>query len=129
MPSAKTQSMRPDYKLIAMLFVVVAVTPTIAGEAAAIASVSWNPSPIKVGSPCLFKVQMAAVPSSLQGKWQGRDVIFFSTGKRHVWYGLAGVDVEAIPGSYKLELEAIMPDGQVVSGMRELQVRPSAYKT
>ncbi len=117
------------HKLIAILLVVTAVTPAIAAETAAITSVSWNPSQIKVGSPCLFKVQMAAEPSSLTGKWQGRDIVFFSAGKRHVWYGLAGVDVETTPGSYKLELEATMPDGQVMSIVREIQVRPSAYKT
>ena len=121
--------MRPCHKLIAILVIVTAVTPAIAAETAANANMSWSPSQIKVGSPCLFKIQMAAEPSSLTGKWQGRDVVFFSAGKRHVWYGLAGVDVETTAGSYKLELEATMPDGQVMSMVREIQVRPSAYKT
>src|SRR5271165_2400255 len=121
--------MRPSYKLIAVLLIVVTVTPALAGEVAAIATVSWNPHSIRVGAPCLFTVQIAAVPSSLKGRWQGRDVVFFSAGKRHVWYGLAGVDVEAAPGSYKLELEATMPDGHVVDAVREIQVRPSSYRT
>ena len=72
---------------------------------------------------------MSAVPSSLQGKWQGRDLIFFSAGQRRIWYGLAGVDVEAKPGSYSLELDASMPDGRVLHTAREIQVRPAAYKT
>ncbi len=55
--------------------------------------------------------------------------MFFSTGKRHIWYGLAGVDVEAAPGSYKLELEVTMPDDQVMSVVKDIQVRPSTYKT
>src|SRR5271157_3326436 len=121
--------MRPSYKLIAMLFIVGAMMPATTRETAAFASVSWNPREIKVGAPCLFTVQMAAAPSGLKGKWQGRDLVFCSTGKRHGWYGLAGVDVEAAPGSYKLELEATMSDGQVVSLVREIQVRPSTYKT
>ena len=121
--------MHSSYKLIAMLLITAAVTPAIATENAAITSVSWNPSLIRVGSPCLFKIQMAAEPSSLTGKWQGRDVVFFSAGKRHVWYGLAGVDVETTAGSYKLELEATMPDGQVMSMVRDIQVRPFAYRT
>jgi len=121
--------MRPSYKIVAMLFIVATVMPATTWETAAFASISWNPREIKVGAPCLFTVQMAAAPSGLKGKWQGRDLVFFSTGQRHVWYGLAGVDVEATPGSYKLELEATMPDGQVVSAVREIQVRPSTYKT
>ncbi len=120
--------MHPSYKLIAILLVA-AVAPTLAGRPSAITSVSWNPHVIKVGAPCLFTVHMAAPPSSLKGKWQGRDVVFFSTGKRHSWYGLAGVDVEAAPGTYQLELEATMPDGQMISAMRKIRVRPSTYKT
>src|SRR5271166_2195162 len=121
--------MRPSYKIVAMLFIVATVMPATTWETAAFASISWNPREIKVGAPCLFTVQMAVAPSSLKGKWQGRDLVFFSTGQRHVWYGLAGVDVEATAGSYKLESEATMPDGQVVSAVREIQVRPSTYKT
>ncbi len=123
------QFMHPCHTLIAILLVIAAVTPAIAAETPVSTSVSWNPSQIKVGSPCLFKVQMAAAPSRVTGKWQGRDIVFFSAGKRHVWYGLAGVDVETTAGIYKLELDATMPDGQVMSMVREIQVRPSAYKT
>ena len=123
------QFMRPCYKLIAIMLIVGSVTPAIAGEMGTFATVSWNPHEIKVGSPCLFKVEATAVPSSLKGKWQGHDVVFFSTTKQRVWFGLAGVDVETTPGSYKLELEATMPDGQVVHAVRDIQVQPSIYKT
>ena len=72
---------------------------------------------------------MSATPSSLQGKWQGRELIFFSAGQNHVWYGLAGVDVEAKPGPYPLELDANMPDGRAMHTVREIQVLPALYKT
>jgi len=127
--SAEIEYMRPNYKLIAMLLIVATVVPAAGTETAAFASVSWNPHEIKVGSPCLFKVEMAALPSSLKGKWQGRDVVFFSTGQRHVWYALAGVDVETTPGNYQLALEATMPDGRVIPSVQEVRVWPSAYKT
>jgi murein DD-endopeptidase MepM/ murein hydrolase activator NlpD len=92
-------------------------------------NISWIPRSIQVGAPCLFKIEMPAAPSGLQGKWQGRDLVFFSAGRRHIWYGLAGVDVEGKPGSYSLELDATMPDGQVLHDVREIQVLPAAYKT
>ena len=119
--------MRPGYKLIAILAIFGATLPAIGREAFDV--ISWTPRAIKVGAPCLFKVEMSAIPSSVKGKWQGRDLVFFPVGPRHVWYGLAGVDVEATPGTDKLELEATMPDGQVVRAVREIQVQPSAYKT
>jgi murein DD-endopeptidase MepM/ murein hydrolase activator NlpD len=112
-----------------MLLSVGAATTAIAAKPVASENVSWTPRSIKVGAPCLFKVEMSAAPSSVKGKWQGRDLVFFSTGQRHVWYGLAGVDVEAKPGDYPLELDAIMPDGEALHTVREIQVRPSTYKT
>ena len=49
---------------------------------------------------------------------------------RHVWYGLAGVDVEAKPGSYTLELEATLTDGSVLhDDARPSLSGPSNYKT
>jgi len=117
------------FKLLVVLLIFGAVPPAIAEESATFASVSWNPRQLKVGSPCLFKVDTASAPSSLKGKWQGRDLAFFSVGQRHVWYGLAGVDVEAAPGNYKLELEATMPDGRVLHDVQEVRVQPSTYKT
>ncbi len=91
--------------------------------------VSWTPRSIQVGSPCLFKIEMSTAPASVKATWQGRDLIFFPVGQHHVWYGLAGVDVDAAAGNDKLELEATMADGRVVRAVREIQVSPSSYKT
>jgi murein DD-endopeptidase MepM/ murein hydrolase activator NlpD len=124
----QTQFMAASCKLIAMLLLISVARSLSAAETAAFENISWNPQPIKVGAPCLFKVETAAVLSSLEGKWEGRKLVFFSTGQRHVWYGLAGVDVEAIPGKHTLELEATMPDGSVLNTVRELTVRPSMHK-
>jgi murein DD-endopeptidase MepM/ murein hydrolase activator NlpD len=128
-PNNRLQFTLRCYELIAMLLIIGTVTPAVAGGAAGFAGVSWNPRQLRVGSPCLFKVETATAPSSLKGKWQGRDLVFFSASPRHVWYGLAGVDVEAIPGNYNLELEATMPDGRVLHDVQEVRVRPSTYKT
>jgi murein DD-endopeptidase MepM/ murein hydrolase activator NlpD len=116
------------YKLIVALACAGATAGT-AAESSSFSSVSWAPRSIRVGAPCLFKVDMPAAPSSLQGKWQGRDLVFFSVGQGHTWYGLAGVDVEAKPESYTLELDATMPDGRLLLIVREVQVQPAAYKT
>jgi Peptidase family M23 len=119
--------MRPGYKLVTILVILGTTLPAIAREV--FDDVSWTPRVIKVGAPCLFKVELAAVPSSVKGEWQGRELVFFSAGSRYVWYGLAGVDVEATPGTDKLELEATMPDGSVMHALREVPVQPSLYKT
>jgi murein DD-endopeptidase MepM/ murein hydrolase activator NlpD len=59
----------------------------------------------------------------------GHDVSFFQGRDGHVWYGLAGVDVEALPGTYPLDVVATMPDGEAIHLSRDVQVGPSNYKT
>lgn len=45
------------------------------------------------------------------------------------WYALAGVDVEAKPGSYKIELKATTSDGRTETTQRDVVVNPANYKT
>ena len=104
------------------------MTAAGAKEASTLRSVSSVPAKIKAGSPCLFKIEMSRTPASLKGKWQGRDLTFFSAGDRRVWYGLAGVDVETLPGNYKLDLAARMAGGSVIRSVQKVRVYPSVYK-
>ena len=77
----------------------------------------------------MFRVEVKTPPSRLEAKWQERNLSFFPSGDRHVWYALAGVDVEANPRTYNLELAATLPDGRVVRAVREVHVLAAAYKT
>ena len=58
----------------------------------------------------------------------GHEITFFPSSERHVWYGLAGVDVEAKPGSYKLALEATLADGKVVRDEQTVVVRAAVTR-
>ena len=91
--------------------------------------VSWIPLNIATGSPCLFRAEIANSLSSLHGTWQGHEIAFFASADPHVWYGLAGVDVEAKPGSYTLALEATLADGKLIHEESTVLVRRAAYKT
>lgn len=91
-------------------------------------NVSWNPAQIETGSPCLFEVEMSVPATSLRGAWQEHDIVFVQTGE-HTWYGLAGVDVEAKPGDYKLNLTATLPTGNQVRMDRTINVTQAPYKT
>jgi murein DD-endopeptidase MepM/ murein hydrolase activator NlpD len=98
-------------------------TPAFSG------TVAWTPQTIASGSPCLFKVSMQTEPSSIEGTWQGHPLSFLPTEDRHVWYALAGVDVEAKPGNYELTLVATLPDGRIERTQREVVVGRASYKT
>ena len=121
--------MLPRSAWFALILTLATVVSAAAAEPSAFQSISWTPQRIESGSPCLFKVEMASAPAALHGKWQGREITFFTTGKPDVWYGLAGVDVEAKPGEYKLELEATLPDGKLIHEARAVEVNRAQYKT
>ncbi len=91
--------------------------------------VSWLPDTVAAGSPCLFRVDAAGSIGSLRGDWMGHQITFFSSSGHHAWYGLAGVDVEAKPGSYKLSLEATLANGAVVHKQQIIVVHIGHYKT
>jgi len=91
--------------------------------------ISWLPRVIAAGSPCLFRVDVTIPVASIRGEWMGREITFFPAGEHHAWYGLAGVDVEAKPGSYKLSLEATLADGAVVNEEQTIVVQSGHYKT
>ena len=100
----------------------------LAAQPIAIVSVSWTPRQIEAGSPCLFQV-VTAETASLRGRWQGHEIEFHSADGGRVWYSLAGVDVEAKPGNYTLELEATRTDGKMVQVERNIFIEPAHYKT
>jgi murein DD-endopeptidase MepM/ murein hydrolase activator NlpD len=95
----------------------------------AVQSVSWSPATIASGSPCLFKVTLATAPARLAGIWQQHPIVFFPAEDHHVWYALAGVDVETKPGTYKLELTATLPGGEVEQVQRDVVIASAKYKT
>jgi murein DD-endopeptidase MepM/ murein hydrolase activator NlpD len=114
----------------ALILLLVGTVPVpVAKGATAFKSVAWTPQELQTGSACLFAVQLEGSPAKLSGKWMGHDVSFFPARDGHVWYGLAGVDMEKSPGTYPLDVVATMPDGEIVHLARDVQVGPSNYKT
>jgi murein DD-endopeptidase MepM/ murein hydrolase activator NlpD len=110
-----------------MLTLSALVSPA-AGQSLAFQNVSWSPRHLATGSPCLFKVNLEGSASTLHGIWQGHEIVFFPDGP-HVWYGLAGIDVEAKPGNYQLELDAAMPDGKLIHHQQTVLVEQATYKS
>src|SRR5215469_3061069 len=72
--------------------------------------IRWTPTELANGSPCLFIVQ-APKATVVSGQWQSHKLTFFRSQNSNSWYALAGIDVEAAPGSYPLTVELINTDG------------------
>jgi hypothetical protein len=115
-------------KLFVLLVSLSALAPA-ATKPAAFEAITWTPETIASGSPCLFKVSVGAPVTSLEGTWQGHPINFFPGEDTHVWYALAGVDVEAKSGIYKIALKSTMSDGRTETTERDVAVAAANYKT
>jgi murein DD-endopeptidase MepM/ murein hydrolase activator NlpD len=91
-------------------------------------SIAWSPSQLASGSPCLFTVEFQTPPVALRGEWFQREVDFFPSHEKTVWYALAGADVETNPGMYTFTLHATMADGKSVDATREISIGPAHYR-
>lgn len=63
-------------------------------------------APVRVvnGAPVLFQVKPPAKLESLSGKWLGHQLTFSYDASTKMWFTLAGVSFETVPGKYPLEL-------------------------
>jgi hypothetical protein len=120
--------MRSWILLLAILLTLIALASPALGQSVALQNVSWSPRPLASGSPCLFKIEVQGSLSVLRGKWMDHEITFFPGGP-HTWYGLAGIDVEANPGTYQLQLEATLPDGKLLHQEQPVLVERARYKT
>ena len=92
-------------------------------------TVSWTPDTIASGSPFLLNVSVTTPIRKLEGTWQGHPITLFSSEDQRTWYALAGVDVEAKPGTYAITLVATLPDGRTETAQRNVVVSHANYKT
>jgi murein DD-endopeptidase MepM/ murein hydrolase activator NlpD len=120
--------MRFCSQVLTAILILTMLASSATGEKTAFQSISWSPRQLATGSPCLFKVEVEYSPSTLHGKWMGHEIVFVPGGL-HVWYGLAGIDVEAKPGSYELELDATLADGRQIHQQQAVLVERAKYKT
>ena len=115
--------------VVFVLFLISTLPLALSHAATASKGVTWTPRTLQTGSACLFAVALDGSPSKLSGKWMGHDVLFFPGPDGQVWYGLAGVDVESLPGTYPLEVVATMPNGEILHLAQDVPVGPANYKT
>ncbi len=114
------------HRLAAIIFLL--TVHLFGAEPANIIKVSLQPDVLVNGTVCLFTVEVAGEPQRVTGKWMGHELTF-SSSTGSTWYALAGVPYEAKPGSYNLELEAVLPDGNTVKKLHPLRLQGAHYKS
>lgn len=106
---------------------------SVAQQPALFRSVVSLPAALHNGSVCLFTVETNGEPAALSGTWTGRELTFTRLGAgtagRSQWIALGGVDVEAPPGSYTLDLAATLKEGAIVHWTHSFTVTAASYRT
>jgi murein DD-endopeptidase MepM/ murein hydrolase activator NlpD len=74
----------------------------------------------------LLKVSLPEAAAAVAGNWQGHPVEFFSIADHHIWFAIAGVDVEVVPGTYPLTVQITSVTGQQTLH-KDLKVEEAAY--
>jgi hypothetical protein len=87
--------------------------------------VSLTPAIVESGSPELIVIS-APRAKSIRGEWLGRKIEFFQRGG--TWVALAGVDVEAPPGTTTLKITA-ETGGAPLDLSRTVEIHPGHYRT
>lgn len=92
-------------------------------------NVFYQPNALAQGSPALFTVEMTQLASHVSGRFLGKELSFFKGDKPNVWYALAGVDVEAVPGSSDLTITATVPRKGLVKATKKIEVAAGDFKS
>lgn len=90
--------------------------------------VTLTPAIVVAGSPELIRVEAPAT-AELDGEWLGRKLLFFRSRESRAWFALAGVDVEATPGSSTLRIEVKVRAGDSRDLSRAIEIHPAHYRT
>jgi murein DD-endopeptidase MepM/ murein hydrolase activator NlpD len=101
-PRSCLHSLRREILLSGALFFLCVYFPLRAPAAGW--SVHAQPTRLVNGSPVVFQVKAPSRLQSLKGSWLGHEFPFSFDAKTRVWYALAGISLETVPGSYSLQL-------------------------
>ena len=87
--------------------------------------VSFTPAVVEAGSPELIVIGAPGI-TNVAGEWLGHKLEFFKRGER--WIALAGVDVEAEPGTSTAHITA-RTDSALLDLSQTIEIHPAHYRT
>ncbi|HLJ89102.1 MAG TPA: M23 family metallopeptidase [Candidatus Angelobacter sp.] len=94
---------------------------------AKVSIVSWTPSRLMNGSPCLFQVGPGVELKSLTGYWLGHTLSFEPNTSHASWTALAGIGLETKPGIYFLQLQGETVQAQSFTARRVVRIGHALY--
>ena len=96
----------------------------------AIHNVFWQPNDLHQGSPIFLTVELARPATRVTGNFINKPITFFADpASRKTWHALAGIDLEAQPGQYSLDVAATLVGGRVARSTQQVTVAPGDFRT
>ncbi|HEX5284759.1 MAG TPA: M23 family metallopeptidase [Bryocella sp.] len=97
---------------------------------AAIHNVFWQPNDLHQGSPVFLTVELERPARRVTGNFVNKPIKFFSDSpEKKTWHALAGVDLNAQPGDYGLDVTATLVGGRLAHWTRKVTVAAGDFKT
>jgi Peptidase family M23 len=90
-------------------------------------NVFWQPDQLPQGSPMLITCELTGAAQRVIATWRGKRLTFFPSEKPHIWYALAGVDLDTQPGPYDLKVSALMRTGHWASSVKSVTIEPGNF--
>ena len=117
-------------KLFTLITVSLLAQTSLFGQTeSSIKNVFWQPNDLQPGSVTFVTVELNRKAKKVSGRFLGKDLLFFYSGRAGVWYSLAGVDVETTPGSYDLRIRVALPGGRVARSVKPVEIGTVTFRT
>jgi murein DD-endopeptidase MepM/ murein hydrolase activator NlpD len=125
--------MRHYLLLTALTIPVTAQTPAprpAPSPSTAIHNVFWQPNELHQGSPIFITVELEHPATRVTGNFVNKPIAFFADATdKKTWHALAGVDLEATPGDYGLDITATLAGGRLAHSTQQVTIAAGDFKT
>lgn len=96
----------------------------------AIHNVFWQPNDLHQGSPIFLTVELKRPARRVTGNFVNKPITFFcDSQEKKTWHALAGVDLDAQPGEYGLDITATLVGGRVAHWTQKVTIAAGDFKT
>ena len=112
---------------VSLAISIVMVTVSLSAEVTL--DVEHQARSIHPGEVVILQVRSSAPVLGVQASVFGADVRFFSDGDNVFWSGVVGIDLEARPDDYLVEIQATLDDGDTVHSVYPLAVQAKEFPT
>jgi len=93
-------------------------------------NVFWQPNELHQGSPIFLTVELERPATRVTGNFVNKPIVFFADLKdKKTWHALAGVDLEAQPGQYGLDVTATLVGGHLAHSSQQVTIAAGDFKT